>query len=259
MMAEGHVPGETAVNDDGNASPRDFPTTCWSLIAQAGSEDRAGPREALAELLQRYLPALRAYLVHRNYMKVEQADDLLQGFVSDNILQRDLLARADHERGKFRTLLLTALQRYAVDQWRAEHAKRRHSGPAVSLDAKGPEHLAREDCTAARFFDVAWARQVLKEALARMQAECSSSDRDHVWGVFEARLVGPILHGHPPMSYDELVKQFHLTTPRKATNVLITGKRMFVRHLRNVVGEYTPEEEIDLEIQKLQRDLSREA
>jgi DNA-directed RNA polymerase specialized sigma24 family protein len=224
-------------------------------VRQAGDKSAQGSREALALLLQRYLPALRAHLQYGTSLQESQVDDLLQGFVSDKILESDLLGRADHRRGKFRTLLLTSLHRYMVDQWRSEKAKKRAAQQAVQLDNDFAGLWIATSETASSSFDLAWARQIIDETLRRMESECRALQRLDMWGVFETRLVGPILHGEKPLPYDELVTKFSLTTPRQASNVLITGKRMFVRILREVVGEYTPHEEIDVEIQQLCRDL----
>jgi DNA-directed RNA polymerase specialized sigma24 family protein len=66
-------------------------------------------------VLRAYLPALRAHLVIRRRVHPDRADDLLQGFCSDQVLEKDLVPRAERDRGKFRTFLLTALDRYAIN------------------------------------------------------------------------------------------------------------------------------------------------
>lgn len=233
-----------------------FPETGWPLVRRAAEEDTTGEREALGELLARYLPALRARLLQKKTVPADEIDDLLQGFVTDKILQRDLLASADRRRGKFRTLLLTALDRYIVSRRRYEKAQKRSPEHAVSLDAEEHGDLAVDRGTAGGAFDVAWARTVLDQALEQMRSECQETQRGDVWGVFEARVVAPTILGQKPMPYDELVARYRLSTPRQASNVLNTGKRMFARVLRSVVREYSPAEEIDAEIQELQEALS---
>ena len=246
------------MSDSSDRNSPGFPSTHWSLVQRAGEEDSRGAREALSELLPQYLSALRAHLASKYTVGASQIDDLLQGFISDKILERDLLTHADQERGKFRSLLLKSLERYVVSQWRHQTAKKRAAENIVSLDSgSGGEYLASTGQTAPSAYDVAWAQEVLGETLDRMKRECEATGRTDVWGVFEARLVGPILHGEPPTAYDELVKRFKLATPRRASNALITGKRMFVRILRTVIGQYTPEDEIEAEIQQLQELLGR--
>ena len=95
---------------------RGFQTTQWSLIDRVRNEDSEGTRPALDELLRRYLPALRVHLRIRGAGGEHAVEDLLQGFVKSRILEANLVATASASRGKFRTLLLTSLDRYVVDQ-----------------------------------------------------------------------------------------------------------------------------------------------
>ena len=60
-----------------------------------------------------------------------------------------------------------------------------------------------------------------------------------------------------PVSYEELAAKLHLNSPTQAANLLITGKRMYVRLLRQAVGEYEPAETgISEEIVALQKILN---
>src|SRR5947209_19582127 len=92
-----------------------FPTTDWKLVSQAAGE---GPRQrrAVGEVLHKYLPALRSHLHRRWRVPAEKMDDLLQGFVAAELLEQDLFARAQPQRGRFRDLLVTALDRHVIDQ-----------------------------------------------------------------------------------------------------------------------------------------------
>jgi RNA polymerase sigma-70 factor (ECF subfamily) len=225
-------------------------------VALAG-QDREAQREALEQLLTRYLPALQAHLVHTKGLSSENAEDLLQDFVAGKILERDLIARADRHLGKFRTFLLTALDRFLINRLRDVGAKKRAAG-------EGAERLGER---AARLsvnggpsdaFDVTWARRVLAEVLQRMRTHCETTGRTDIWGVFECRVLGPILDGTEPPDYRELVQRFGLQSPSQASNVLATAKRMYGRTLRAVVGEYTRSDgEIDEEIRELREILAR--
>jgi DNA-directed RNA polymerase specialized sigma24 family protein len=238
---------------------RGFPSTQWSLVAQAGQQDAEARREALGQLLARYLPALQAHLVHRRRLPPEKADDLVQEFVAQKILEKDLVARADQRLGKFRTLLLTALDRFVSNKLRDEHARKRAPGGGGAI-LGFDEHY--EGASAGRqpseAFDVAWARGVIAEALSRMQAECEALGRHDVWGVFQCRVVGPILDATPPVDYGQLVERFGFQSPAQASNVLTTAKRMYARALRSTVGQYAQDnEEIDSEINELKEILAR--
>src|SRR4051794_14531288 len=71
-----------------------FPKTHWSLVRRAGGNeetDRQARKAALAALLARYQPALRSYLRVVRRMPADAADDLLQDFIADKLLEQDLL------------------------------------------------------------------------------------------------------------------------------------------------------------------------
>jgi DNA-directed RNA polymerase specialized sigma24 family protein len=234
-----------------------FPTTHWSLVARAGMDRAEARRDALGRLLTRYLPALRAHLIRHQGMSAADADDAVQQFVADKILQRDLIGQADAERGKFRTFLLTSLKRFVANRRRDEAAKKRapDAGEVLPLGDRAGDVVSEN--RAADVFDVQWAREVLSLTLTRMQQECRESHRDDVWSVFHCRLVQPLLEGTQPPDYETIVERFGLKSPAQASNVLITAKRMFARALRATVGEYTQDPaEIEAEIDQLQNILA---
>src|SRR4051794_11467498 len=87
-----------------------FPATHWSLIDRA--REPASRREALATLLVRYLPALRAHLLAARRVPPDRIEDTLQAFVTDKVIEQNLLAHADREKGKFRSFLVSTFDRY---------------------------------------------------------------------------------------------------------------------------------------------------
>jgi RNA polymerase sigma-70 factor (ECF subfamily) len=102
-----------------------FPATQWSLVDRARQTDEGGRREAMSDLLVRYLPALRAHLVAERGMPRQRVDDLLQGFVADKIIEQRLLDHAQEGRGKFRSFLLVTLNHYIISEHRSESAAKR--------------------------------------------------------------------------------------------------------------------------------------
>jgi RNA polymerase sigma-70 factor (ECF subfamily) len=241
---------------DWHGGPPRFPTTSWSLVALAGQDDETR-REALGTLLTRYLPALRAHLIQAKGLAPDRADDLVQDFVANKILERDLIARADQQRGKFRTFLLTSLDRFLLNRLRDEGAKKRAASAAAEPLGERDGQLAAGSGPSDAF-DFAWARSVLGEALQRMRTHCETSGRADVWGVFECRVLGPIFEGTEAPDYREIVERFGFQSPSQASNVLATAKRTFARMLRSVVAEYAgSEEEIEEELGQLHAVLAR--
>jgi RNA polymerase sigma-70 factor (ECF subfamily) len=241
---------------DRHSGPQRFPTTSWTLVGRAGSGSDPSGREALERLLTLYLPALRAHLVYRKGLTADAAEDVVQDFVAGKVLERDLIAHADRDLGRFRTFLLTALDRFFLN-WIRDQGARKRAADAGSEDlGERAARLATADDASAAF-DAAWARSVLSEAIQRMRSQCESSDRKDVWGVFEARTLAPILEGSPAADYTELVARFGFRSPGQASNVLATAKRMYARILKSVVAEYARDaEEVEQEIRDLRAILS---
>src|SRR4051812_26444272 len=98
--------------DDG----RLFATTRWSLVVAANGPG-GDAREALEWLCRKYWLPLFAY-VRRRGESPENAEDLVQGFFAW-LLTRELLSRAEAERGRFRSYLLGCLNHFLL-----HHAER---------------------------------------------------------------------------------------------------------------------------------------
>jgi DNA-directed RNA polymerase specialized sigma24 family protein len=237
---------------------KQFPPTRWTFVEYAGQPDHPAQEKALSELLIQYQPALKAYLAAQFRIDEQQADDLLQSFVFEKVIQAGMLARADRQRGKFRTFLLHALTNFVISDLRRQQAlKRSPAEGSVSLDELSDQtpELVRE--ASGTGFDLAFARGVIGEALKRMEAQCEASDRADIWGVFAGRLLQPIFEAAEAADYETLVRRFGFQSPGHAANVLITAKRMFARILRSVVGEYVAtESDIEAELKELQTILS---
>ena len=228
---ESHVqPDEPADGARGRADV--FPRTRWTSLVQPA---QAGCESSLAALLDAYYAPLRRYLTCQWRLSIDQAQDVLQGFLADKVLGKGILAAARRAKGKFRTFLLAALKNYAIDQIRRNRARPDPEEIDSRFEMRDPGATAEEA------FEYEWARQTVLRALENMEAECRRKKRADVWELFHVRMVGPILHGDPEVPYENLVARFGLKSPSAAFNLLVTGKRTFERHLRQVVGTYARE------------------
>ena len=97
----------------------DFNPTKWSLIAavRLGEQPRAG--QALEALCQAYWYPLYAYVRRLGHSR-EDAADLTQGFFV-HLMDQNLFASANPERGRLRNLLLTSIKRFLRDDCRRQH------------------------------------------------------------------------------------------------------------------------------------------
>src|SRR5438552_9810911 len=110
----------------------DFRTTHWSLVIGAGRLGSREADEALAQLCQRYWYPLYAY-VRRRVRDVSEAQDLTQEFFA-RLLEKNTLAAASRERGRFRSFLLAAMNNFLLNEWDKAKAQKRGGGRApISL------------------------------------------------------------------------------------------------------------------------------
>lgn len=167
-------------------SPGQFNTTRWSVVlscADSGIESVAA-RDALSELCKTYWRPIFAYICRRGY-STQDAEDLTQDFFT-TLLQGPLLERADPDRGRFRSLLLKALQDFLGHAIEKRYAHKRGGGMKfVSWDdwmAEAPSQLsfsaqALNSWSPEQLFDLRWAATVVEQALRRLQEECQSRKR----------------------------------------------------------------------------------
>jgi RNA polymerase sigma factor (sigma-70 family) len=175
------------------APAREFTTTHWSVVLQAGRSDSPEARQALEHLCRSYWYPLYAH-VRQQPRSVEDAQDITQEFFL-RLLSHDYLKLANPEIGRFRTFLLTSLQRFIVNEWhRASAAKRGGGAPVVALDADEAEHRFRaesaDDLAPDRIFQKRWAVALLEEVLHRLGAECAAAGKTALFEALRPQILG---------------------------------------------------------------------
>jgi RNA polymerase sigma-70 factor (ECF subfamily) len=155
------------------AGPSEFPTTRWTLVIAAGDPQRKEAQSALVSLCENYWYPLYAYLRRRGY-PADQAQDLTQEFFT-RIREGRYLDRADPEKGRFRSFLLTSLKFFVADEEDRQRARKRGGGVVVALEfLSGEERYQREpahDETPERIFDRRWALSVLDRVVEKLRDE----------------------------------------------------------------------------------------
>jgi hypothetical protein len=234
------------------AKIQQWPTTHWSLVGRLGKEGAEDRRRRLSQLIVLYSPVLRRHLMRKWHIKAGEVDDLLQEFLTSKILEKDILRMADQTRGKFRTFLATALDRFTID-----HARFRDAGKRKFVKGEGNEMATAWKLPSSRApdsFDVAWAKFVISGVVELMRDECQKRNRIDIWETFRLRILAPSYDGDPPMPYQDLIVKFKLSSAREASNLLRDANRMFQRLLRRVIGAYDKSSaDIDEEIRELRR------
>src|SRR5438876_9543114 len=177
--------------------PDRFLTTRWSVILSCadseGGEQKT--RKALAELCKIYWRPVFAFICRQGY-SVPDAQDLTQDFFVI-VLKGQLLQRADRNRGRFRSLMLKALQDFLRNAEAKRHTRKRGGDMQfVSWDewmAEAPSRLSiptqdSESWSPERIFDVRWAATVVERALRRLGDECEKRGRRRVFDVLSGCL-----------------------------------------------------------------------
>lgn len=233
--------------------------TNWALIYDAAHGDPTPANEALEKLVRRYWPAVYAY-IRRAGRDVHEASDLTQGFICDVILGRALFTHADPQRGRFRSLLLSALANYLRERHRHDTRGKRSTGiKPLRLDnaeiaakstawTNSPEHA----------FCAQWNATIIRDVIDRVRESCLKTGLEAHWEVFEARVVRPMLFNEPRISYAKLVDRLELADAAQAANMMITVKRRFVQVLMQEVATTVSDPmQVEEELRELVRDLER--
>jgi len=187
-----------------------FPTTHWSLLAQASLGGETQARAALDQLCRRYWAPLNQFIRLRGYTEPE-AEDLTQEFLL-HLLEHSALRRPDPLRGKFRSFLLGALVKFlATERDRRMTQKRGGQHPHVSLEAL-PEVGANESSlpdTDVAAFDRAWALAVVRRALEEIERDYASAGKAELFAVLRSFLPGE----STPPSYEEAAARAKTSLP----------------------------------------------
>jgi RNA polymerase sigma-70 factor (ECF subfamily) len=150
-----------------------FPTTRWTLVCAAGDPQRQEARSALVSLCENYWYPLYVFLRRRGH-SADQAQDLTQEFFI-RVLEGRYLDRADPEKGRFRSFLLTSLKFFVADEGDRQRAQFRGGGLVVPLEfASGEERYRREPGhkeTPERIFERRWALALLDRVVERLRDE----------------------------------------------------------------------------------------
>jgi RNA polymerase sigma factor (sigma-70 family) len=163
-----------------DAEKRHFATTRWSVVLAAGNHQRDDAQEALTRLCETYWYPLYAY-VRRRVESVYEAQDLTQEFFA-RVLEKDYVAAADPDRGRFRAFLLTAFKHFLSKERDKARAQKRGGGRApLSLDfASGESRYVAgpaETLTPDQLYDRQWTIALLDRVMRRLEEEMRKSGK----------------------------------------------------------------------------------
>jgi len=233
-----------------------FLTTHWSIIESAGSDDEDKNRALIGLLLKAYWKPVYCYLRRKGYDN-EQAKDLTQRFFHEVVLGRGLIEKADNSKGRFRSFLLIALNRYLINVKYEESAQKRiPRDKLVSLDITEPPELPSMVVSSSPedSFNYAWISSLLEQVLEEVEISCRENGKAIHWEVFCDRILQPVMDGSEQLSLKEICDKYDIQDEAKASNMIVTVKRCFQatlrRHLRDSV---VSDEQVIGELKELRR------
>ena len=203
-----------------------FPTTRWSLVVASGDSRPKQARSALVSLCENYWYPLYAYLRRRGY-SADQAQDLTQEFFV-RLLEGRYLDRADPEKGRFRSFILTSLKFFVADEGDRDRAQKRGGGMVASLEfSSGEKRYQREpahDETPERIFERRWALSVIDRVVEKLREEFVHHGRPEHFERLKMFLLG-----QPDAPYAALARE--MNTSEGALKVAIHRLRKRYREL----------------------------
>jgi RNA polymerase sigma factor (sigma-70 family) len=169
-----------------------FLTTRWSRVVLAGDAGHPEAHAALSSLCEDYWRPLY-YFARRKGHPPEDAEDLTQGFIM-GLLESGGLARADPERGRFRTFLLAAFCHYLANQERDRTALKRGGGLAWRSLDEDPEagfhQVAVDTMTPERLYERTWALALLERVMVKLRAQYAKAGRSVLFAAIQPHLAG---------------------------------------------------------------------
>ena len=216
--------------------------TSWTLIQDAVDAESPTKATSRDELMKRYWSAVFAFI--RSSGRSEQkTEDLTQGFFCDVVIGRDLFDRADSNRGRFRSLLMSAVRNYLADDYRMQTAKRRSPGPnalkRIDDENSGIDPRSNEaDPESA--FNIRWVDELIQRTSDQVREQLLGENKVMHWDIFQNRILKPCLTGAAPTPHEELAEKWGLRGLPQVSNLLVSAKRTFAKILLDNVRETLP-------------------
>ncbi len=144
------------------------------MVLTAGDASSPSAGAALEALCRAYWYPLYAYVRRKGYA-VDDAQDLTQAFFA-RMLEKNYVAQADCQRGRFRTFLLAALNHFLADEWdKTQRLKRGGGREIISFDAVSAEERYRmerlDHFDAVKLYERRWVTTLFDAVLARLEQE----------------------------------------------------------------------------------------
>ena len=232
-----------------------FPSTHWSVVFAAGRSE-AEPQmagAALAELCQRYWAPLYGFVRSRGHT-IHDAQDLTQSFFA-YVLEHKVYARANRQKGRFRSFLLASLKNFLADAADREQTLKRggaqiflplHEEQAQEAESLFQTHsgINNEDW----LFDRSWAEALVATALERLSADYRREAKEQLFKELRIFIAGG---AEPPPTYAELTDRLGITESTLRSHVTRLRARYREALRTEVRRTVDSEKQVDQELREL--------
>lgn len=227
-----------------------FATTQWSVVLAAGDQRNDDAHRALTDLCETYWYPLYAY-VRRRVPSTHEAQDLIQAFFA-HLIEKDAIARAQPDRGRFRAFLLTALKNFLANERGKARAEKRGGGKAqLSLDFDSAESRFQiepsHELTPEKLFERRWVLTLIDQVLERLRCELDEAGRLAEFEELKDALIGEA-------TADEYAQAATVLgiTPAAAKQAAYRLRKRYRQLFREEVARtIARDEDVDDEIQRL--------
>jgi len=226
-------------------------------VLAAGRKDSAQAREALSGLCETYWYPLYAFVRRRGYSP-EDAQDLTQEFFSQ-LLTHNWVARADPRKGRFRSFLLMAMNRFLANERDKLHAQKRGGRMRfvpLALDTAETRycHEPADTGTPEQAFDREWALILLEGVLKHLRANYEAEGKDALFDALKGCLIGS-REGQP---YAKIAAGLGMTEGAVRVAVCRLRERYREQLKARIAQTVASPAEVNAEVRHLFRVLARE-
>ena len=240
------------INDSSN-----FHSTRWTVVLRAGSDENAEANSALSILIQQYWHPVYSF-IRRSGKQAVDAQDLTQEFFAQ-LLEKNSIAAADENRGRFRTFLLTLVKRFLIHQYRKEQTQKRGGGQTLlsfdfEVGVKNYSIDPEDSETPEKIFNRSWAITFLENVLLAVKEEYEQKGKGQLFN----ELKGFLSSTDSPSNYERIAERLGMS--EGAIRVAVHRMRQRYRLiLRAKVADTVHEEsEIAEELAELMKAVSVE-
>lgn len=225
-------------------------TTQWSSIILLKDLKNPEAQIALANLFKKYWTPLYIYVRRKGY-NVEDSQDLVQGFFTD-LIEKEYLKKADKEKGRFRSFLLSSMNHYLINEWDKKKALKRGGDKIIlSLDFEEAEGNYKKEPSSSlspdKIYERQWVVSLLNMVLDKLKQEFTENGKEQVY----EEIKGCMTYEDTDTTYSEIAQKLGMSEGAIKVTIHRARKR-FKELLHNEIMQTVANpNEIDDEIRYL--------